>query len=180
MKRKHYYCEDGWYSCPKAEDGCYDEWAGTDCNCGADEFNAEIDSAINAGRGMRMSKTPRTDEHCRKISDDALGLEYVANELQYWAEKLEEELAATQNEIKKLTAAPLCAGHAEQWYCERNLIATESGCFVCDLEAQRDKLAEAVKVIRGCLVDGAVTLTEKKTASEIAIQIDGLLKECGK
>ena len=51
MKRKHYYCEDGWYSCPKAVDGCYNEWAGTDCNCGADEFNAEIDSVINAGRG---------------------------------------------------------------------------------------------------------------------------------
>ena len=49
-----------------------------------------------------------------------------------------------------------------------------------EAQAQRDKLAEALKVIRGCLVDGAVTLTEKKTASEIAIQIDDLLKECGK
>ena len=49
-----------------------------------------------------------------------------------------------------------------------------------DAQTQRDKLADALKVIRGCLVDGAVTLTEKKTASEIAIQIDGLLKECGK
>ena len=55
-----------------------------------------------------MSKTPRTDEHCRKISDDALGLEYVANELQYWAEKLEEELAAAQAEIAALKNEYIC------------------------------------------------------------------------
>ena len=50
MKRKHYYCEDGYYSCPKAEDGCWNDGSGTDCDCGADEFNAEIDSVINAAR----------------------------------------------------------------------------------------------------------------------------------
>ena len=31
----HYYCEDSWYSCPKAEDGCANEGAGKECNCGA-------------------------------------------------------------------------------------------------------------------------------------------------
>ena len=48
-----------------------------------------------------MSKTPRTDAHCQQIIDDALGLEYAATELQYWAEKLEEELAAAILELKK-------------------------------------------------------------------------------
>ena len=52
-----------------------------------------------------MSKTPRTYAHCQQIIDDALGLEYAATELQYWAEKLEEELAAAleqrDNEIQK-------------------------------------------------------------------------------
>ena len=43
FKRGHYYCDDCWYSCPKAEDGCCDERAGEDCNCGADEWNARID-----------------------------------------------------------------------------------------------------------------------------------------
>jgi hypothetical protein len=43
FKRGHYYCDDCWYSCPKAEDGCCDERAGKDCNCGADEWNARID-----------------------------------------------------------------------------------------------------------------------------------------
>jgi hypothetical protein len=40
----HYYCEDSWYSCPKAEDGCSDENAGDDCNCGADTHNAEVEA----------------------------------------------------------------------------------------------------------------------------------------
>ena len=49
-----------------------------------------------------MSKTPRTYAHCKQIIDDALGLEYAATELQYWAEKLEEELSAAQAEIATL------------------------------------------------------------------------------
>jgi len=40
-KRSHYYCEDEWYSCPKAEDGCANE-----CDCGADEHNAEVDALM--------------------------------------------------------------------------------------------------------------------------------------
>lgn len=40
--RKHYYCEDSWYSCPKAEDGCANEAEGTECNCGAEYHNAEV------------------------------------------------------------------------------------------------------------------------------------------
>ncbi len=44
-KRNHYYCEDTWYSCPKAEDGCANEGAGDECNCGADEHNAEVAAA---------------------------------------------------------------------------------------------------------------------------------------
>ena len=82
-------------------------------NAGRDAMRAEMEKVEAEGytqkslsalmrSGMRMSKTPRTDEHCRKISDDALGLEYVANELQYWAEKLEEELAFEVSERIKL------------------------------------------------------------------------------
>ena len=56
-----------------------------------------------------MSKTPRTYAHCQQIIDDALGLEYAATELQYWAEKLEEELAAAQAEIATLRV------NAEKW-----------------------------------------------------------------
>ena len=49
-KRNHYYCEDTWYSCPKAEDGCANDAEGDDCNCGADVLNAENDKAIAAIR----------------------------------------------------------------------------------------------------------------------------------
>lgn len=47
-KRKHHYCEDTWYSCPKHEDGCANDSVGDECNCGADEENAEIDKTIAA------------------------------------------------------------------------------------------------------------------------------------
>ncbi len=44
-KRNHYECEDSWYSCPKSEAGCADEYQ-KECNCGADERNAKIDAAL--------------------------------------------------------------------------------------------------------------------------------------
>ena len=43
---EHYGCEDAWYSCPKHKDGCYNELAGDECNCGADKANLQIDLAI--------------------------------------------------------------------------------------------------------------------------------------
>lgn len=45
-RRWHYSCEDAWYSCPKSEGGCANEYAGTECSCGADKTNASIDAAI--------------------------------------------------------------------------------------------------------------------------------------
>jgi hypothetical protein len=34
-KRDHTYCEDSWYSCPKAEGGCAnDNYKNDECNCG--------------------------------------------------------------------------------------------------------------------------------------------------
>lgn len=36
-KRTHHrYCEDSFYSCPKHPEGCTDDNAGTECDCGAD------------------------------------------------------------------------------------------------------------------------------------------------
>jgi hypothetical protein len=45
-RQQHYHCEDSWYSCPKHEEGCANEDAGNECNCGADSANIEIDAAI--------------------------------------------------------------------------------------------------------------------------------------
>jgi hypothetical protein len=41
--KEHYYCEDGWYSCPKAEGGCFNDAAGDECNCGAEAHNAKVE-----------------------------------------------------------------------------------------------------------------------------------------
>jgi len=45
-KSEHYYCEDSWYSCPKAEGGCADESKGDNCNCGADAHNEAVAAAL--------------------------------------------------------------------------------------------------------------------------------------
>lgn len=45
-RRTHYGCEDAWYSCPKHEDGCFNDFAGDECNCGADKANIQIDLTI--------------------------------------------------------------------------------------------------------------------------------------
>jgi hypothetical protein len=46
-KRHHYYCEDGFYSCPLAEDGCYNEQYPKDkCNCGAEDHNKKVEEIL--------------------------------------------------------------------------------------------------------------------------------------
>ncbi len=45
--RKHYYCDDRWFSCPKAPEGCADDRQGNECNCGADEHNEKVLDLIN-------------------------------------------------------------------------------------------------------------------------------------
>jgi hypothetical protein len=45
-KRPHYSCEDPWYSCPKHPEGTANDFKGDECDCGADEFNAKIDSVL--------------------------------------------------------------------------------------------------------------------------------------
>jgi hypothetical protein len=45
-RRTHRYCEDQWYSCPRAEGGCADDSQGDGCNCGADAHNAEVDKLV--------------------------------------------------------------------------------------------------------------------------------------
>jgi hypothetical protein len=46
LKRNHYYCEDSWYSCPLAPEGCADKDWPEACNCGANIHNERIDEFI--------------------------------------------------------------------------------------------------------------------------------------
>jgi len=46
--RKHYSCEDPWYSCPAHPgDGVYADRTGKECDCGADKYNKELQLNIN-------------------------------------------------------------------------------------------------------------------------------------
>ena len=52
--RLHYFCEDCWYSCPKAEDGCCNDLVPKDkCTCGADTVNAAVDAVLAEVKGQR-------------------------------------------------------------------------------------------------------------------------------
>jgi len=85
-RRTHHYCEDTWYSCPKHEDGCANDSEGDECNCGADEANAEIDQAIIAGEAALEAKDEpvayckvrplRGDEFFPKIEIDWVGFNW--------------------------------------------------------------------------------------------------------
>ena len=46
LRVSHYNCGGSWYSCPKSSEGCADEEAGDECNCGADRRNAVVDELI--------------------------------------------------------------------------------------------------------------------------------------
>jgi len=43
--RRHHYCEDGYYSCPRSPLD-YQDVEGKECDCGADKFNAELAAII--------------------------------------------------------------------------------------------------------------------------------------
>jgi hypothetical protein len=63
-RRKHYTCEDPWYSCPQSECGSANDNAGAECDCGADEHNAKVD-AICAALSLPEPEAP-TDEELRR------------------------------------------------------------------------------------------------------------------
>ena len=51
-RRNHYTCEDTWYSCPKSPDGCANDAAGDECDCGADSHNDKIDELLSLAAAL--------------------------------------------------------------------------------------------------------------------------------
>lgn len=43
----HRYCEDQYYSCPKAYGGCFNDNAGEECDCGAEKEHKELIALIS-------------------------------------------------------------------------------------------------------------------------------------
>lgn len=74
---RHYYCEDCWYSCPKAEDGCCDKSQGTECNCGYEKRVQSIASALDAAeqRGLPSEiECPACGETVKQVSSATLSI----------------------------------------------------------------------------------------------------------
>jgi hypothetical protein len=76
-RRRHHYCEDVWYSCPKHEEGCANEGEGDKCNCGADEANQEIDTAITAIKQALAAPVQEPLASIRSVvANDALAISF--------------------------------------------------------------------------------------------------------
>lgn len=64
--REHFNCEmDTFYGCPLSVDGCSDDNQGPDCNCGADEHNAEVQEVVAAILSAPASTFERAAKICR-------------------------------------------------------------------------------------------------------------------
>ena len=48
----HEACEDCFYSCPKSEEGCCNDLAGDECNCGCEEKARRVLAALDALSGL--------------------------------------------------------------------------------------------------------------------------------
>ena len=66
LERGHYYCDDCWYSCPKAVDGCCDGSQGDECNCGADNYNALLAKII----GLLTSEVQVQEPDVQELRDN--------------------------------------------------------------------------------------------------------------
>jgi len=79
-RRKHYSCEDYFYSCPKAEGGCcdprYDEFY--ECTCGADEANIEIDEILKEYEEKKMIEKKIEALHAQNVC-----ISYIKNIAEY-------------------------------------------------------------------------------------------------
>lgn len=87
-----------------------------------------------------------TPHHYHRVLEKARQLEKERNEARA-------ALATAMEERDKLLQAPLCAGHAEAWYCDRNHLKPESGCIWCDLTQERDALRSPNDALTKALED---------------------------
>ena len=71
-RRDHYRCEDHWYSCPKSPDGCANDFAGDECNCGADSHNDKIDELLSLIALATPPPKPPTDKELQSLWHELL------------------------------------------------------------------------------------------------------------
>lgn len=56
---QHYACEDSWYSCPLAEDGCANPGEGEECTCGVDTRRTLLDKLLKTTRQAALREAAR-------------------------------------------------------------------------------------------------------------------------
>lgn len=71
----HYYCDDCWYSCPLAEDGCCNEaYAKDECTCGYDKRVDHIEAALRQIQAVER-------ERCAQIAEAPIHASRDRNDL---------------------------------------------------------------------------------------------------
>lgn len=91
--REHFHCEDPWHSCPKAEGGCANEACGDECNCGAEEHNAEVEKVFAGVMG-----------HNGEVTDALVTLKKLARPVLERAEDWFSDLGGNPAEDDQFTA----------------------------------------------------------------------------
>lgn len=140
--------------------------------CGCDHYHGkathcqyDVSPTVKESLTAQLNDTPRTDERCKQILEDALGLECVANELQYWAEKLEGENAALRQRIVMIGKSATPA----EFVVEQNKMLREQNA------ALREQLVQTLAIAKKYEPDKKTSYV-KYASDEIA----ELLKEKGK
>jgi hypothetical protein len=52
-KRRHYHCDDSFYCCPLCDESDHAGAKGTDCTCGADDWNARVNAVLEGTHDAR-------------------------------------------------------------------------------------------------------------------------------
>lgn len=98
LRRSHYSCEDGWYSCPLSNDGCLNDRTPKDeCTCGADDNNALIDAALS-------SPLPAAELGDRRALGDIIKLRHALRELLMGCELVDGEQAILPRQMQEARA----------------------------------------------------------------------------
>jgi len=156
LKTKHYECEDCWYSCPKSEEGCCNEYAEDICTCGADRQNALVDEATS----IVAQLTAENEQLKQEVAKEAAWNEALSdnNELQF---QYGEKLTAERDELREQLAAQETISEIQQMALQdKNSFAElqmrgKLSERITELEAALDKAVETIGSVIGCCTYGS-------------------------
>ena len=145
-KRSHYYCEDRFYSCPKHEEGCANDFDGDECNCGADTVNKSIDAAIEALRTALAQPDEQIDIKGAEMNTNRSGNLHEVMHQAAWdsATRVPEgDIRALKHRIHELEGEVI--GYKQildtqpepepvAWYYAGNKVEPKSVALDCDLD----------------------------------------------